>query len=134
MGNPSEVQVKSDQLSNQIIAAALEVHRALGPGLLESAYESCLCHEFDLQKIPFEQQVPVPVEYKDLKLEYGYRLDMLVGGLVIVEIKAIDALQPIHSKQLLTYLRLKKLWLGILINFNVPLLKNGINRVVNGYG
>ncbi len=110
----------------------MEVHKTLGPGLLESTYEACLCRELLLQGIPFERQVALPVEYKGLKLDCGYRLDMLVDSLIIVEIKAVVGLEPIHEAQLLTYLRLKKLWLGLLINFNVPVLKEGIKRLVNG--
>ncbi|NJM06310.1 GxxExxY protein [Candidatus Gracilibacteria bacterium] len=127
-----EDHARADALSKQLIGAAIEVHRALGPGLLESAYEACLCHELKLRSIPFERQVALPVIYKGTMLDCGYRLDLLVGNLVIVELKAIDELEPIHEAQLLTYLRLKKLWLGLLINFNVPVLKQGIKRLVNG--
>lgn len=123
---------KADLLSNQVIGAAIEVHRHLGPGLLESAYEECLCHELSLRKVPHARQVPLPVEYKGIKLECGYRLDVLVDSLVILELKAVEQLEPIHEAQLLTYLRLSKLWLGLLINFNVPVVKNGIKRLVNG--
>ena len=123
---------KLNQISGKIIGAAMEVHRTLGPGLLESTYEACLCREFQLQGIPFEHQVTLPVEYKELKLDCGYRIDLLVDRLIIVEIKAVEGLDPIHEAQLLTYLRLKKLWLGLLINFNVPVLKEGIRRLVNG--
>lgn len=123
---------KADLLSNQVIGAAIEVHRHLGPGLLESAYEECLCHELSLRKVPHARQVPLPVEYKGIKLECGYRLDVLVDSLVILELKAVEQLDPIHEAQLLTYLRLSKLWLGLLINFNVPVVKNGIKRLVNG--
>jgi GxxExxY protein len=123
---------KANQLSNQIIGSAIEVHRALGPGLLESAYETCLCHELRLRSIPFERQVQLPVEYKGVKLDAGYRIDILVDQLVIVELKAVERLEPIHEAQLLTYLKLRQLWLGLLINFNVPVLKHGIKRMVNG--
>jgi len=123
---------KADLLSNQIIGAAIEVHKALGPGLLESAYEACLYHELTLRKIPVEQQVPLPLVYKGLKLDCGYRLDLLVDNLVILEIKSVESIDPIHEAQLLTYLRLSGLWLGLLINFNVPVLKNGIKRLVQG--
>ena len=126
-----DIQEKSNALSKEIISAAIEVHRSLGSGLLESAYEACLCHELALRKIPFEQQVPLPVEYKGMKLDCAYRLDILVDQLVILELKAVTAIEPIHEAQLLTSLRLKKLWLGLLINFNVTLLKNGIKRIVN---
>jgi GxxExxY protein len=124
------MQEQSNALSKQIIGAAIEVHRLLGPGLLESTYEECLCREFDLRGIPFHRQVPVPVKYKGLSLECGYRLDLLVGDLVIVELKAVDKLQPIFDAQLLTYLRLTNLWLGLLINFNEVMLKDGLRRLV----
>lgn len=116
----------------QIIGAAIEVHRILGPGLLESAYEACLCHELTLRNIPFQRQVPLPVEYKGTKLDIGYRIDILVDQGVIVELKTVECLEPIHEAQLLTYLKLRQVWLGLLINFNVPVLKQGIKRMVNG--
>ena len=111
-----------DKISNQIIGAAIEVHRALGPGLLESAYEECLCREFSLRNITFERQVSMPVVYKGVNLDCGYRLDIVVAGLVIIELKAIKRFEPIHDAQLLTYLKLTKLKLGILLNFNVPIM------------
>jgi len=123
---------KANKLSNEIIKAAIEVHKSLGPGLLESAYETCLCHELTLRNIPFDRQYPVPVTYKDVNLDAGYRLDILVDDLGIVEIKTIKKLEPIHEAQLLTYLRLTNKWLGLLINFNVPILKQGIKRKVLG--
>lgn len=126
-----DTQERADLLSKEIISAGIEVHRALGPGLLESAYELCLCHELTLRKIPFQRQVPLPVEYKGIKLDCGYRLDIVVDELVIVELKAVKELQRIDEAQLLTYLRMKKLWLGLLLNFNVPVLRNGIKRIVN---
>lgn len=125
-------QTRADMLSRQIIGAAIDVHRILGPGLLESAYEACLCQELSLRGIAFESQVPLPIEYKGIQLDCGYRLDILVDKLVIVELKAVEALEPIHEAQVLTYLRLSKLWLGLLINFNVPVLKSGVKRMVNG--
>ncbi|MFV9504663.1 MAG: GxxExxY protein [Oscillochloridaceae bacterium umkhey_bin13] len=125
-------RAKADQLSKELIGAAIEVHRALGPGLLESAYEVCLGHELELRGIAYKRQVALPVAYKGVQLDCGYRLDLLVGDLVIVEIKAVEEVKPIHEAQLLTYLRLKGLWLGLLINFNVPVLKQGIKRLVNG--
>jgi GxxExxY protein len=121
-----------NEVSGQVIGAAIEVHRELGPGLLESAYEACLVHELRQRGIQVEQQVPQPVFYKGLQLECGYRLDLLVENRVIVELKAVEALAPIHEAQLLTYLKLRKLRLGLLINFNVPILKNGIKRLLNG--
>lgn len=122
---------REDALSRDIIAAAIEVHRVLGPGLLESSYEECLCYEFQERGIHFERQKPLPVAYKGKKLDCAYRLDVLVDGVVLLELKSVDSLQPIHQAQVLTYLRLSGNKLGLLINFNVPLLKNGIRRVVN---
>ena len=123
---------RADQLSNVIIGAAIEVHRHLGPGLLESAYEACLRHELAILQVPFEKQVPLPVSYKGLAVDAAYRLDLVVGGLVILELKSVEKLDPIHQAQLLTYLRISGLWLGLLINFNVKILKDGIKRIVNG--
>ena len=123
---------RANDLSNEVIGAAIEVHKRLGPGLLESAYEECLCCELGLRGIEFKRQVPLPVIYKGQKLDCGYRLDMLVEDLVIIEMKAIDDIAPIHEAQLLTYLRLRDSWLGLIINFNVLLLKDGIRRLVNG--
>lgn len=120
-----------DRLSNEIIGAAIEVHKQLGPGLLESAYEYCLAHELGLRNIPFERQKELPVLYKGVPIDCGYRLDLLIGNLVIVELKAVDKLLPIHEAQLLTYLKLTKCKLGLLLNFNMILLKNGIQRVAN---
>ena len=121
-----------NDLSSAIIGAAIEVHPTLGPGLLESAYEQCLEQELSLQEIPFERQKPLPVYYKGTQLDCGYRLDFLVAGIVVVEVKAIDALLPIHQAQLLSYLKLGGWKLGLLINFHVPLLREGIRRIVFG--
>ena len=123
---------EEDKLSKEIIGAAIEVHRYLGPGLLESAYEECLCRELAIREITFERQKPLAVSYKGVKLDCGCRLDVVVGGLIILELKAVDQVESIHEAQLLTYLKLSDLKLGILINFNVPLLKDGIKRIVNG--
>ena len=123
--------LKEDELSNEIIGAAIEVHRNLGPGLLESAYEECLCYELAHRGIKYERQKLLPVAYKGTKLDCGYRLDVVVNDLVVLELKAVDQVQPIHSAQLLTYLKLSNLKLGIMINFNVTALKNGIKRIVN---
>ncbi len=123
-------EMKTNEITEAIIKAAIEVHRALGPGLLESAYEECMAHELTLQNIPFERQIPLPITYKGRQLDCGYRLDLLVANGVVVEIKAIEALQPIHDAQLLTYLKLGGWKVGLLINFNVPLLKQGIKRKV----
>lgn len=117
-------------LTGSIIGAAIEAHKLLGPGLLESAYEECLAREFVLRNIPFERQKPAPVVYKDVKLECGYRMDFLVDGQVVVELKAVEALAPIHEAIVLTYLRLSGCRLGLLINFNVVLLKDGIRRLI----
>ncbi len=118
------------ELTGQVIKAAVAVHRALGPGLLESAYQACLAREFSLQGIGFEQEKALPIEYKGVWLDCGYRLDFLVGGKVVVELKAVDEIHPIHEAQLLTYLKLTGCKVGLLINFNVPLLKRGIKRMV----
>jgi len=115
-----------------IIGAAIDVHRTLGPGLLESAYEQCLAHEFSLRQIPFERQKPLQVDYKGIQLDCSYRLDFLVADTVVVEVKAIEVLLPIHQAQLLSYLKLGGWKLGLLINFHVPLLREGIKRVVLG--
>lgn len=119
-----------DELTENIIGAAIEVHRVLGPGLLESAYEACLCRELSVRKLHFQKQVPLPVQYKGLQLEAGYRLDLLVEDKIVVEIKSVDELLPVHQAQLLTYLRLSHKRIGLLINFNVPLLKHGLKRMI----
>ena len=120
--------MNANEITEQIIGAAIEIHRVLGPGLLESAYEECLSHELKLRGLPFERQRPLPVEYKGIKLECGYRLDLLVEDTVVVEVKAVEAIEPIHEAQLLTYLRIGGWKVGLLINFNVPVLKSGIRR------
>ena len=122
-----------NELTQAIIGAAIEVHRAIGPGLLESAYEECLCKELTLQKISFERRRPLPLEYKGVKLECGYRLDLLVEDTVVLEVKAVDAIISIHEAQLLTYMKLGGWKVGLLINFNVPVLKQGIKRLVLGF-
>ena len=116
------------ELTEQVIGAALDVHTALGPGLLESAYESCLAHEFTLRGIEFVRQVELPVQYKDHLVECGYRIDLLVADRVIVELESVDRLLPIHEAQLLTYLKLSGIRIGLLINFNVKHLRDGIKR------
>ena len=118
-----------NELSGKVIGAAIEVHKILGPGLLESAYEECLCHELGLRAIRFERQKELPIEYKGITLDCGYRLDVVVENKLILELKAVDALEPIHETQLLTYLKLTGIPLGLLINFNVPVLKEGIKRL-----
>jgi GxxExxY protein len=117
-------------ITERVIGAAMEVHRALGPGLLESTYEECLCHELSLRGLSFERQVALPVVYKAITLECGYRLDVVVENVVILELKAIEQTLPVHEAQLLTYLRLSGKRVGLLINFNVPALKDGITRRV----
>jgi GxxExxY protein len=113
-----------------VIDAALAVHKSLGPGLLESVYEACLIHELSLRQIPVQSQLLLPVTYREMRLEAGLKLDLLVANCVIVELKSVETLLPIHEAQLLTYLKLTNHRLGLLINFNVPLLKNGIKRLV----
>jgi GxxExxY protein len=120
-------------LTSSIIGAAIDVHRTLWPGLLESVYEECLVREFSLRRIPFERQKPVPLVYRDIKLECGYRLDFLVCSKVVVELKSIVAIATIHEAVMLTYLRLSCSPIGLLINFNVPVLKEGIRRFVWHY-
>lgn len=127
-----EVKRRSDQLSNDIIGAAIEVHRELGPGLLESAYEAALCHELELRNISYKRQQHLPVIYKNVNLDCNYRIDFLVEDLVVIELKAVERIEPLFEAQLITYLKLTKRWLGMLLNFNVPVMKNGIKRIVNG--
>ncbi len=118
-------------ISNKIIGLAIEVHRSLGPGLLESAYQECLYYELKNNGLKVEKEKPMPIVYKDIKLDHGYRIDLLVGHKVVVEIKTVDTLIDVHFAQVLTYLKLGNYKLGLLINFNVPLLKNGIKRIIN---
>jgi GxxExxY protein len=122
-----------NRISEAIIGAAIKVHRELGPGLLESAYEACTAFELIQDGWKVEQQKPMPLIYRGVKLDCGYRLDLLVAEKVIVEIKAVDQLLPIHTAQLLSYLKISGCKLGLLINFNVKLLKDGVERVSNGY-
>lgn len=126
----STMKARSDALSRNIIGAVIEVHRSLGPGLLESTYEVCLCQELTLRNIAYERQVALPVTYKGVQLDCGYKLDILVEGLIIVELTAVECIEPVFHAQLLTYLRLKRLRLGLFINFNVPILKHGIKRMI----
>jgi GxxExxY protein len=119
-----------NEITHEIIGAAMEVHKRLGPGLLESAYEECLSHELRLRNLRVEQQLGVPVVYKEVKLECGYRLDLLVEGRVVVELKSIVGLAPIHEAIILTYLRLSGHKIGLLINFNVTVLKDGVRRFI----
>ena len=122
-----------NRLTHDVIGASIEVHRHLGPGLLESAYRKCLCRELMLRGIPFKREEPLPLEYKGIRLECGYRVDILVDGIVVVETKSVEEFSPIHDAQLLTYLRLGGWRVGLLINFNVVVLKNGIHRKILGY-
>ena len=119
-----------NEITHEIIGAAIEVHKLLGPGLLESAYEACLCHEFAIRKISFQKQKPIPLVYKEIKLDCGFRLDLLVEKRIVVELKSVDALAPIHEAIMLTYLRLSGHKLGLLINFNISILKEGIRRFI----
>jgi len=122
-----------NKLSNRIIGAAIEVHKTLGPGLLESAYEQCLCHELSLRGLSFERQKELPVIYRGLKLDCGYRLDIVVEDAIILELKSCEKIEPIHKAQLLTYLRLSGISLGLILNFNVPAMRDGIVRIVNEF-
>jgi len=119
-----------EELTEQIIAAAIEVHKGLGPGLLESAYEECLCHELSIRALRFQRQVPLPVTYKGVKLDCGYRLDLVVEDKVILELKSVEQVTSLHEAQLLTYLRLSGKKVGLLLNFNTPVMKDGITRLV----
>lgn len=122
--------MKFDSLSTQVIGCAIEVHRELGPGLLESAYEQALAYEINLAGIKVERQVNQPINYKGMLIECGYRMDMLVEDQLIVELNSVECINPIHRAQLITYLKLAKRRVGLLINFNVPLLKDGIERFI----
>ena len=122
-----------NELSSKIVGAAIEVHKALGPGLLESAYEESFCHELSLRNITYERQKPLPVVYKKKRLDCGYRLDVVVEGSIIVELKSCDKIEPIHKAQLLTYLKLSGLNLGLLLNFNTTVMRDGVVRIVNEF-
>ena len=122
--------MQTNELTGKIIGAAIEVHKQLGPGMLESAYEECLCYELSLCSLKVERQKPMPVVYKEIKLDCGYRTDLLVENEVIVELKAQDAILPVHEAQILTYLRFANKKIGLLINFDVTVLKNGIRRFI----
>ena len=121
-----------NQLSSKIIGAAIEVHKALGPGLLESAYEKCLCYELNQRGLAFERQKSLPVICKGQKIDCGYKLDVVVENTIILELKSCEEIEPIHKAQLLTYLRLSNFKLGLLLNFNMPFLREGIVRIANG--
>ncbi|QFG53820.1 GxxExxY protein [Chryseobacterium sp.] len=125
--------MNENDISKLIFDAGLKVHKALGPGLLESAYEECLYYELLKTGLFVEKQKPMPLIYEEVKLEVGYRIDLLVEGKVVIEVKSVDALNEVHLAQILTYLKLSNCKLGLLINFNTLLLKNGVKRVINGY-
>ncbi len=123
--------MRENELSQIIIGKAIEVHKQLGPGLLESAYRECLFYELKNIGIPVEQEKPMPIVYKEVKLDHGYRIDLLVENKVVIELKTVDSIIDVHEAQVLTYLKLGNYKLGLLINFNVPILKSGIKRFVN---
>ena len=125
--------MKINEITNEIIGSAIEVHKELGPGLLESAYEECLAFELREKGLEIERQKELPIKYKQVQLDFAYRLDIVAENKVIVELKSVESLLPIHTAQLLSYLKLSKLKVGLLVNFNVPQLTNGVKRVVNEY-
>ena len=125
-----DTEAQRDPLTYEVIGAAIEVHRNLGPGLLESAYEECLCYELAARDLSFQRQAALPVVYKEVRLDAGYRMDLLVESSLVVEIKTVDALLPVHEAQLLTYLRLSKMRKGLLMNFNTAVIKDGIKRMM----
>ncbi|MFH1896741.1 MAG: GxxExxY protein [Candidatus Desantisbacteria bacterium] len=122
-----------NQITEKIIGAAIEIHRTLGPGLLESAYEECLCYELSMAGLHFRRQVELPVIYKGIKLDCGYRMDILIEEKVVAELKTVEKLLPIHEAQLLTYLKMMDKRIGLLINFNVSVLKDGIKRIAHNF-
>ena len=124
---------RENQVTEKIIGCAIEIHKTLGPGLLESAYEECLCFELSQCGLSFRRQLPLPLKYKGVKLDCGYMMDLVVEDLIVVELKTVEKLPPIHEAQLLTYLKLYRRSVGLLINFNVPVLITGIKRIVNQF-
>ena len=132
-GNGVRLVQEVNKTTEAVIGAAIEVHKHLGPGLLESAYEECLCHELSLRNITFKRQVPLPVVYKGTKLDCGYRIDLLVNDEVVIELKAVESILPIHEAQALTYMRLGDRKVGLILNFNVPILVKGVKRLVLGF-
>ena len=124
------MSIPRDPLTDRIIGCAIEVHRALGPGLLESAYEECLCYELTQSHIAHKRQVPLPVNYKDVRLDCGYRMDIVADEREVIELKTVERLAPVHDAQILTYLRLSGHAVGLLMNFNVPVLRDGLKRFV----
>ena len=131
--NYESKQNRLNVLNGKIIGAAIQVHSALGPGMLESAYEACLISELEEQNINVQSQIELPVVYKDRTIDVGYRIDLLVESSIIVELKAVEKIRPIHVAQVISYLKLSRLSLGLLLNFNVPHLKDGIRRIVNRF-
>ncbi len=128
--NHRGTETQRDPLTRKVIGCAIEVHRQLGPGLLESTYEECLCYELSKEGLAFERQISLPMKYKDVALNVGYRIDLLVENKLIVEIKATEKILPLHEAQLLTYLKLSGTRTGLILNFNVPVLKDGVKRMV----
>ncbi|MCK6473290.1 MAG: GxxExxY protein [Planctomycetes bacterium] len=126
-------RTRLNEITEAVIGAAIKVHRALGPGLLESAYEACVVYELQQLKIPVERQKALPLMYEDVKLDCGYRLDLLVAGCVVVELKSVEKLTSVHEAQMISYLKLSGCRVGPLINFNVKVLKNGVRRVVSNF-
>lgn len=125
-----ELPARTEDVAREIVDAAIKIHKALGPGLLESVYEICLCHELALRDIPFRRQLPLPVVYEGIRLETGFRIDVLADDCVIAEIKTVECITPLHEAQVLTHLKLSGKRLGFLLNFNVPVMKQGIKRFV----
>jgi GxxExxY protein len=123
----------SNRITEQVIGAAIEVHRHTGPGLLESVYEECLCYELSQLRLSFQRQVPLPVSYKGVKLDCGYKMDVVVDDAVIVELKTVERILPVHTAQLLTYLKLSGKQVGLLMNFNEAVLRRGLKRLVNDF-
>jgi GxxExxY protein len=124
--------LKGNQLTSEIISSAIEVHRNLAPGLLESTYEECMAYELQERKLKVERQLELPIIYKGNQLKQGYRIDLLVDNQVVIELKSVNKIEPIHDAQLLTYLKLANKRYGLLLNFNVPIMKQGIKRLLNG--
>ena len=122
-----------NEITEKVIGACIDIHRQLGPGLLESVYEECLCYDLSILGLAFERQKDLPVAYKNVRLTCGYKIDIVVEKLVVVELKAVEKLLPVHDAQLLTYLKLSSPSVGLLINFNVPVLKQGLKRIVNNF-
>ena len=126
----SPIPTAIEEIGARLLDAAFAVHRNLGPGLLESVYEACVCHELTKARVPFQRQLAIPIDYEGMRIDGGLRIDVLVADEVIAELKAVEAIAPVHEAQLLTYLKLTRKRLGFIINFNVPMLKAGIQRIV----